>query len=497
MSLSIDTHPSKQQTNAPEFTVTTSLTEGSSYQNLRIRAKVYVYGEKSGEPVAVLEQPKGISDWDFFDLLKSFIGRCDAPVGGSDILIVPTLGSQLLTHWTNDMSRFSTFLTSGKTITSAISAGDALAYSNTLTMAKGELYVFQVDNDFVNTYAPVTFRIQATGSRNEIQYAGLSNRKLGANTNYYFLLTDGAYVSPTMALYTGVYPATLAIDPNLYKVTDNHNNPTVFFRVVFSEVYENASGVVTTGDIEESDTMMFVPVVVEPGEVLADDYLLSDSVVTPKPCNRGVVSGGVKYKYGVGMEIRLLYIWNSEITINSWYNDGSAHSGATAPGIGWAMLIINDTTIAGLTASLASFSVDLVDAQGDWGLSALTINCELISYPDMEALSFIGDLGEETLIFRGAAIKNGTSERMMYANSNRIRRTARAFRKISHVLKTLYETEEVNEVLHQLTYSELPVWMYNKGLADKYREVGVITDTVKLSERGEMFGNDLEVEYNE
>ena len=80
MALTISTHPEDQITNAPDFTVTTSLTEGASYQNLRIRATIYIGGES--EAVAVLEQPKNLDDWDFLDLLRSFVGKADVAVGG-------------------------------------------------------------------------------------------------------------------------------------------------------------------------------------------------------------------------------------------------------------------------------------------------------------------------------------------------------------------------------------------------------------------------------
>jgi hypothetical protein len=63
MALTISTHPDEVITNAPEFTVTTSLTEGASYQNLRIRATIHIGGMASAQ--AVLEQPKGMDDWDF------------------------------------------------------------------------------------------------------------------------------------------------------------------------------------------------------------------------------------------------------------------------------------------------------------------------------------------------------------------------------------------------------------------------------------------------
>jgi len=39
-----------------------------------------------------MEQVEGLDNWDFSKLLNNFIGRCNAPVGGSDRLISPDLG---------------------------------------------------------------------------------------------------------------------------------------------------------------------------------------------------------------------------------------------------------------------------------------------------------------------------------------------------------------------------------------------------------------------
>ena len=82
MALTINTHPDEVITNAPDFDVTTSLSEDASHQNLRIRATIYQGLNIS--PIAVLDQAKGLDEWDFFELLKSLTGKCDAAVGGSD-----------------------------------------------------------------------------------------------------------------------------------------------------------------------------------------------------------------------------------------------------------------------------------------------------------------------------------------------------------------------------------------------------------------------------
>jgi hypothetical protein len=154
MALTINTHPDEVITNAPEFDVSTSLTEGASYQNLRIRATIYIGGESEAQ--AVLEQPKGMDDWDFFEVLKAFCGKCNEAVGGTAGYTKPTFGSELLTGWTNVLSGFETFTTSGREITSAIdsNASGGLAGSNDLgAISVGEIYVVAIGTDYVDSGA--------------------------------------------------------------------------------------------------------------------------------------------------------------------------------------------------------------------------------------------------------------------------------------------------------------------------------------------------------
>ena len=66
MALTVNSNPVAID-NSGAFNVTTSLTEDASHVNLRVRADITI----SAVIVATSEKPKGLSDFDFFDILKA------------------------------------------------------------------------------------------------------------------------------------------------------------------------------------------------------------------------------------------------------------------------------------------------------------------------------------------------------------------------------------------------------------------------------------------
>ncbi|MCK5023752.1 MAG: hypothetical protein KAS04_06250, partial [Candidatus Aenigmarchaeota archaeon] len=149
MALTINTHPSEVITNAPEFNITTSLSEDADHQNLRIRATVYMGGVSA--PVAVLEQAKDLDDWDLFDILKSFTGKCNAAIGAATQIVTPTLSSELLTGWIDLLGTFETFTTSGRELTSVIdsNASGGVARGNDMgALSLGDIIIVGLENDY-------------------------------------------------------------------------------------------------------------------------------------------------------------------------------------------------------------------------------------------------------------------------------------------------------------------------------------------------------------
>ena len=500
MALTINTHPTEVITNAPEFDVSTSLTEGASYQNLRIRATVYIGGRST--PLAPLEQPKGLDDWNIFDTLKSLIGKCNEAVGGAQVYATPDVGGELLTSWSNYLSLFETFTTSGRTITSAIdsNASGATAGGNNFGAgAAGDLYVLGAEQNY-NDSGAADFLAKIVDSlggsvKAQIQYAGLSAGKLKNNHIYFMLLTQAQVASALVLESDAGSNGNVSGSLTMHKITNFKNNPGVYFSVKFEEVYENASDVTTIGAESWSDALLFVPVNVRPGESFSD-YLMN---AASKKLLTRAEDGDMMYKFGIDMEARLMAVCAGpyvKVTITT----NAGNQSATFANVGWLIAILNDN-IASLstTDDDATIIVASVNSTGSstYYTNSVIVLCEVKCFADIRALSFVGDLGEEIVIFRGLPSEIGSAEKSYYKDQNLIPKILRAYKSSGMTLRTLYETEGLRRLLHQLIYTELPVWMYNEDFTDKYREVTVLTDQTEILNQKELIEPEIEVVYYE
>jgi hypothetical protein len=514
MALTISAHPDEVITIAPEFTVTTSLTEGASYQNLRIRATIYIGGESS--PVAVLEQPKGLDDWDFLDLLKSLIGKCNEAVGGSAGYTRPTMGSELLTGWTDVLSTFETFTTSGRQISSAIdsNASGGLAASNDLgAISAGDIIVVGVMDGYSDAGAAEE-RLQLHGTSisspfSETNYAGLSSGELQENHIYLFHATQDDTISGIAIGHGAGANGNFSGIFQVHKISDFKNNPGIYFHIKFEEVYENASDVTTIGAESWSDTLLFVPIDLHPGESFSDYLAVATGASgkalvrsTEHPSTNTFISAN-KMKAGIGMECRVMYLSvcpEIQVMISTALH-GPLTLNIENPG--WFMLILNDLTgSAGWAGIETYFFWTFTATTGGFASAVQVLGAHYIyeetnCFQETKAINFVSRLGEETLLFKALPSKYGKAEKSFYKDVNRIDRVLKAYRKMSQILRTRYETEVFRELLHELIYSELPVWMFDTDEASGYKEVTVLDDEVPISDQDELIDNEVVIEYYE
>jgi len=496
MSLTISAQPAMQITNAPEFTVTTSLTESASYQNVRVRATIYVGGQSSA--VAVLEQAKGLSSWDFFELLKSFCGKLNTAALGASQLITPTLSSELLTGWTND-GNFNVFTSTGRAISEATALPGVAAYaiSNDLgTHGIGNVFVIAFENDFaqdsgdpiLKLYNNTTERVKITSD----QFISLPEN------NIFFWVSDEAITVPVVRIgsdETGGY--TIEGTFSIKQINDFKNNPGVYFSVKFQEVYENTSNVTTISDTERSISYLFLPSKVRPGEDFDTDYVID--AADHKFLSRTEDSAGL-YRFGIGMEMRILAACVAPYIQANILTDAGTLP-VNAQNAGWAVVILNDTG-SGVNADDTTIVLTLKSMNSAYAATHYTgpvivITCETEDYLDPKSISFIGDLGEETILFRGLYTQTGKASKSFYQDQNRISKTLKAYRAVRMMLRTVYESEAVRLLLHELLYTESDVWMYDDDCDNNYRLVTVISDSTPIVDKKELIENEIEIEYYE
>lgn len=497
MALSFDSHPPEVITNAPDFGLLTSLVEDPDHQNLRVRATIYIGGEE--DAVAVLENPKGIVDFEMFDLLKSFIGKCNASVGVNDHHIHPSYSSELLTAWDNFQGAWDVFASSGRTITSAVDATGGTALTNDLgSVAVGDIFVVACEEDYLDEGTGdivITLSNTAVAPQNSaVRYAGLLSGKLQAN-HIYFLIAPQALSTPAIT-WIGSGSCEGSGTLSIHKITDFKNSPGLYFHVNFQEVYEDASNVTTIGSTIWSDTLMFIPAVIPPGETFFSDYL---SLPTGGKFLSKIYNGAVKYKFGIGAEIRSMYASTSAYVRTNVETDAGITQENRA-NMGWGMLVLNDS-IAGVdaedeTIDFRIFSVTSADGLIGAG-PTVTFATEIECFKDIKVLSFVGDLGEEVILFRGLLSEDGGVNKSFFLDQNRIRKVLNAYKNTIMTLRTIYEPEATRRLIHELLYTKFPVWMFDDDLPDNFRDVTVLTDEEAIENQNRLIETEIEVEYYE
>ena len=166
--------------------------------------------------------------------------------------------------------------------------------------------------------------------------------------------------------------------------------------------------------------------------------------------------------------------------------------------MGWGIQVLNDN-IASVDAEDATigFALSSIVLAGGiiYSATPITINGELACHPIFASLSFVGDLGEETILFRGLPSESGSMIKTFRRNQARARRVLKAYKLTEMVLRTLYETEEMRRLLHELCYTEKPVWYFDSDLTDNFRVVVVLTDEIPIYDQNQLIENEIVIEY--
>jgi len=510
MALTISVHPAEVITNEPNFTVGTSLVESASIQNLRIRATIFIGGED--EPVAVFEQPDGLNSWTLFETLNSFCGKCDEDIGVADVHIGPTPGSELAASWTNQ--GLTTFSASGREIVSAIQAAATSAFCRSNidlgNALPGDVFVIGLENDWVDTgvnkalmYWSNNSTISA-GDTQVSQYCGLSSGELKPNHIFFALMDeDQLTTTPYIGLGNADGEVNFAGTVTVHKLDINSGdlkgNPGVYFKVKFEEVYEDVDYETDIGAEAFSDTMLFIPAVVRPGEDFEDDFLMDGSSHNFLSRQGGDVG---LYKYGIGMEARVMWC-----CVSAWVRavtsvDAGTNIENDIPNMGWGILAISDSGASTYNPDAEDETIaftlsSVVYGGGVLYSSSIILSCELKCFKSIKCLSFVGDLGEEFVLFRGLYSERGLADKSFYKDVNGMSRVLRATKKLRMKLRTLVEDGGVRWLLHQLTYTEKNVWLFNLAEPTGFKEVTVLDKEATIYDRNELIEEEIEIEYYE
>ena len=298
--------------------------------------------------------------------------------------------------------------------------------------------------------------------------------------------------------------------------------PQVVGFVVVPAVIAGAALTVTTVGAEIwSDCMLFIPAVMRGSEAFST-YLMSsgsDLFLTrlngPSFSKRALDDKTPVFKVNMGMEVRAMYCATAAFLKAECTVDAGTNEQTDIPNMGWGMLVMNSdggfTYDPDVNDETLGFILTAIEEDGTpIYASGLTVHCDTkcyksirvgaTDYPLLKALAFVGDLGEEVLLFRAQETEKGIAEKTFYKNQKRVRKVLEAYDKIRLFLRTSFESEEYRRLIHELLYAKLPVSMYGfyeQFYPDGYQEVTVITDEVDIIDRDQLIEPEIEVEYNE
>lgn len=486
MSLTINTKPDIYS-NAAIWNVTTSLTEGASYQNLRIRAILY----HNGIALASKVQRKGLADFDFSEILKTLCTPYRTAMGASNSMntgYAASLPSNKITGWTNDGSiPWDTFTNTGATVNSLINSGNiAKAYSNNFSVTKGKKYCLTWTSLTVNSgiRPRVEFEVvSAEGNKYELEEDTAAEvfvftapaDSAAANVQLWADDTDSVNIS-TWALKCYEHPSDLEDTPM-----------SAHYYILFSEMYENASDVTTTGDQDYGDSRMFFNL-----EGTFDDYVCDGAtkkLLTQRPTALSHYQNPSASNQG---EIQINFICKLNRVYFKIVVDGGAPVRVDKYNIaGYGAIILNYQSgypAAGEIWELTMEKTGAVEISDTYTVKMTTRSFDSNEHIQLEWGNRLG--GNETLIFLAGHKEEKNPERTIYRNEDMKRRLAQAIRITK---KTLYSEFLPREIMTAIADAMSSKIVYKVELTTR-TEVFVASRRMTTHKNGDLMMAEIQIE---
>lgn len=483
MSLTLVSSPASIS-NSGSYNITTSLVEDATHVNLRVRADLY----HEGIIKATVEKPKGITDFDFSDILKSLTPGLKFARDSGNLIENGSSGVNLITSWSLSQGSFNTLTSVGPNITLAERFGVNLAFAktNNIAVVAGEMYCFYAIA-FVSSGANVPMI-----THNEAICKQKYHYQIEDNTSYIFTATATGNLVIEIGEYLGEFYFTGKF--NLVKINTNRStvgNPMAPYFIMFTEVFEDADGVTTTGAATASKLLRYVPACVSS----FSNYVLHDS--SSLFANNTLRNNITKFYSAIPYEL-LVSFFTSKVEVNIRYSkDGGAwqYTGQRVLAEGWGVIIIN---IGELMSSVTSYlTIKITDFYTPFTQYSeeLKIYKDTSSLDERVILEFTGDLGgPEYLAFEGLKDQSYTTIRNYFTAATKNRKPL-SFTGINRQkLETRFKDINNTEYLKSLLISESV-----KKMEPSYAnptDVTIITEGVKIASN-DLFTNQIDIEYED
>jgi hypothetical protein len=399
--------------------------------------------------------------------------------------------TELLKKW-HGSGDINTFASTDNEITALTGNGasNALAKTNNLGEQQiGDLLIMGIEYTYTNSGSDEATFGMVTSAEVADSWPYVDKAQ---NRIFFFSPVDNTFQYESYITIGGVsIDVTLLITIN--KITDFKNNPGAYFRVKFSEVYENSAGVTTIGGTAATDTLLYLPAIMPTGEAFTTNYLFSG--LSSKFLNKGA-RNGMKFINSVGSEMRVLFATDEPVLIPY---DNQNGSGSEHVGCGWGILVVNDNIIQNPTSP--NIQVAVFGKSGEVTTSSLSENLHIYldnkCYDDMQILTFVGDLGEEIFYFTGGTDKGYKVERESMRKENGIMKHLSTYRKTEMDLYTGWVDEDLLPLFLELLSTVIQVKMIDTDQTDNVIDVTITDQAMNIKQREQLKQHKIGIEYHE
>ena len=477
--ITISSAPARKIDKEALFTVTTSLVEGSSYNNVRIRAEVYFEGEAK----AIIEKPKGLSVFDFSEILKTMLVGFKKPRYALQDYETGSVSAQLITALSVFNGTWDTLSTTGNVVNSAICTADCSIVTNSVSMLKGELYMLVIPN-MVNTGTRPQVRLTADTGVLRAYYSDIYGNKV-------ILLmpmedsTSGRVVIGNMP--TQNWSGTVELR-RIQTDRATVGQMLVPYFVNFTEVYEDSAGVTQEGGEQPTEIYRYVPM---SQGITITDYLLSGT--TSRFANLSYRAGASKYVTLNPVEQRLVYFTEYySLQLYRAINGGALTAVSVMYAYeGWGVIFLDPNTLSGIT-SQAQVRVNdgVTSAQISEVLTIVADGKCSATRVVLECTGLAG--GSEVFVFEGEKSSEYAVTRSFWTDYRGVRHPVRNLGVGRYKIGTKFQDMYTAEYLIALMVATDAKMLLPDA---EPIPVTVIADTGKL-ETQSLYTNEFEIEYD-
>jgi hypothetical protein len=502
-----------------KYTADTSLTESSSYQNLRIRASLLIDGEVAG----IIENPKGLTNFDFRPMLDSLCGRLVKSFKQSATYFTPVSSTaNIVTGWSN---------VQGTTNFSSGSAGDFYFEATSSTIAwirsaaitgivKGDIIAIPISaqstagEEGSDPPYPVWRLTKSTTVDTDVVDESNCLAQTGFNGFVYLVATENitnAYIwcggiqGNLYSNYTSeFYGRAFKVSPGK---TVNLNYPCVYYKVKFQTYYEDSSDVTQYPSTElniSEGVQLYVPMQ-NIGDNNFMQYVCVPGDTSKKaPClSLGKDDTTKHFIYHPSYtRLRVLVLIKGWSTTKIYYSkNNGAYSDYTLSHAGWLILNLEpESFLSGVTSSFRFYMYD--DSLQASQVHELEFSSKCFDSPVI--LDFKGRLGYETIVLNGYKKETVKADRETFKDVFNLPNVLNAdfFKRIE--AETNYQLREYHELLAELLYSSKLVFMYDSSWVGAYVDgvqmayalpVYIETDNVEINEPNSPTNNKIAISY--